>query len=132
MQELIRKYNGSIYYVFKPFPLPNHDYSFNIARAVLCASRQGREVEMRNQVFAQPEICAANDEAEIKQIAFQSGLNVAEFSRCYDNNETGAELERYVEQGKAAHIYATPTFFVNGKPLVGPRPVEEFERLIGS
>jgi protein-disulfide isomerase len=126
MQELLLKYNNSIYYVFKPFPLPNHNYSFDAARAVLCANRQGKQEELRAQIFAHQEVCAANGMLAVKQLANSSGLNMADFSKCFDNNETNAELERYVQQGKDAHIYATPTFFINGKPLVGPKPIGEF------
>ena len=130
VQQILEEYDGSVYYVFKPFPLPNHNYSFETARAVLCAARQGREWELREEVFSQQEVCTADGHVAIKQLAEDAGLNMSGFNECYDNNETGAELERYVRQGKDAHIYATPTFFVNGKPLVGPRPIEEFRKLI--
>ncbi|HSB47253.1 MAG TPA: thioredoxin domain-containing protein [Candidatus Bilamarchaeum sp.] len=131
MQQILREYNGSVYYVFKPFPLPNHNNSFEYARAVLCANRQGKEEELRAKIFAMQGQCGASTpELMVKQLANESGLNMSEFDRCYDGNETGAELEGYVEEGKAAHIYATPTFFINGKPLVGPRTLDEFRKEI--
>jgi protein-disulfide isomerase len=130
MQELFEEYNDSIFYVFKPFPLPNHNYSFEAARAVLCANRQDRQTELRAEIFSQQEICAANGHFAIKQLAKDAGLNMSDFDRCYDNNETGPELDMYIQQGKDAHIYATPTFFINGKAVVGPKPIEEFRKLI--
>jgi protein-disulfide isomerase len=130
VQQILEEYNGTVYYVFKPFPLPNHNYSFDAARAVLCASRQGKEWELKKEIFDQQEVCSADGHLAIKQLANDSGLDMAAFNSCYDNNETGAELDRFVQQGKDAHIYATPTFFVNGKPLVGPRPIEDFRKLI--
>lgn len=130
MQEILQEYNGSVYYVFKPFPLPNHNYSFEAARAVLCANRQGKEAELRAEIFDQQEVCAANGALAIKKLANQSGLNMTQFDQCYDSNETGAELATYVAEGKAAHIYATPTFFINGKPLVGPKPIDDFRNAI--
>ncbi|MEW6036550.1 MAG: thioredoxin domain-containing protein [Candidatus Micrarchaeota archaeon] len=130
VQQILEEYDGTVYYVFKPFPLPNHNYSFDAARAVLCASRQGREWELKKEIFDQQEVCSEDGHIAIKQLANDSGLDMVEFNGCYDNNETGAELAGFVQQGKDAHIYATPTFFVNGKPLVGPRPIEEFRKLI--
>ena len=47
-------------------------------------------------------------------------------------NASREELDRYIQQGKDSHIYATPTFFVNGKPLVGPKPIEEFRRAMNA
>ena len=131
MQQVLSQYNDSVYYVFKPFPLPNHNYSFEYAAAVLCANRQGKEADLRSRIFALQGSCGASTpELMVKSLANESGLNMTQFDRCYDGNETGAELAAYVREGKAAHIYATPTFFVNGKPIVGPKPLDDFKQAI--
>jgi glutaredoxin len=130
IQTILKRYNNSIYYVFKPFPVPNHKYSSDAARAVLCANRQGKQWELREGIFAQQKVCSTDGVLAIKQIANDSGLDMTAFNACFDNNETGAELERYIQQGKDAHIYATPTFFINGKPIIGPKSVDEFEKAI--
>ncbi len=130
VQQLLSEFNGSIYYVFKPFPLPNHAYSSDAARAVLCANRQGKQLALREAIFSHQEACADQGTLAIKQLAGQSGMDMSAFNSCFDNNETGAELSAYIEQGKQSHLYATPTFFINGKALVGPRPMEEFRKAI--
>jgi glutaredoxin len=130
MKAVLQKYNGTVYYVFKPFPLPNHPYSRDAARAVLCAYRQNKSWELQDQIFRQQQVCTEEGALAIKSLAQDAGLDMNGFNKCFDNNETGAELERYVRQGKDAHIYATPTFFINGKPLVGPKPLSEFEKAI--
>lgn len=127
VQQILNKYNGSVYYVFKPFPIPNHNNSFDAARAVLCADRQGKPWELREEIFRQQEVCSMDGSIAIRELAQDSGLNMTAFDQCYDNNETGAELEQYVRQGMDARIYATPTFFVNGKAVVGPKTLEQFE-----
>ncbi len=128
MKELLNRHD--IYYVFKPVPLPNHKNSYETSVAVLCANRQGKQWELREEIFAQQMVCTVDGEVGVKKLAEAAGLDMDEFNSCYDNNETGQELERYVQQADDAGIYATPTFFVNGKPLVGPQPIEEFEKLI--
>jgi glutaredoxin len=128
MRDLLAKHD--IYYVFKPFPLPNHAGSYEAAKAVLCAQKQNKSLELRRRVFAELEICKADDFLDMETLATDAGLEMGSFTQCYDNNETVSELEEYIQQGKDAHIYATPTFFVNGKPLVGPKSIEEFERAI--
>lgn len=130
VQELLSKYNGSIYYVFKPFPLPNHNNSFEAARAVLCANKQNKQWELRSTIFNQQEVCSAGGSVAIKQLAEEAGLNMTNFNQCFDKNETGAELARYVQQGKDAHIYATPTFFINDKTIIGPKSIDEFTKII--
>jgi hypothetical protein len=130
VQQLLREHNNTIYYVFKPFPLPNHNYSFDAARAVLCANRQGKQWELREAIFRQQTVCSTEGTLAIKQIATDAGLNMTAFDSCYDDNETGPEVAKYIQEGKDAHLYATPTFFINGKPIVGPRPIQDFETAI--
>jgi protein-disulfide isomerase len=127
VQQILRKYNGSVYYVFKPFPLLKHNYSMDAARAVLCANRQGKQWEMREEIFRQQEVCTTEGTLAIRKLAVDSGLDMSAFDACFDNNETGPELERYIREGTDANIYATPTFFVNGKAMVGPKTLEQFE-----
>ena len=130
VKKLIETYNDSVYYVFKPFPLPNHENSYDVAIGVLCAAEQDKQWELREAVFRQQELCVEEGEIAIKQLAEDAGLNMAEFNECYDNKQTAEQLDRYIEQAKDSHIYATPTFFVNANVLVGPQPFEEFEKLI--
>ncbi len=128
VKRLLAENNGSLLYVFKPFPLPNHKSSSAIASAVLCADRQGKAWEFRDSVFSNQKECISGGMQAIETLAAGTGLDMGRFRQCMDNNETGAELDRYIQQGKEARIYATPTFFVNGKPIVGPKPIEEFRR----
>ena len=128
VSELLERHD--IYYVFKPLPLERHNNSYDTAVAVLCAEKQNKSWELRRRVFLQQEICSASGDLAIKELAKDAGLDMEEFSRCFDNNETGAELDRYIQQGKDSHVYATPTFFVNGEPLVGPKSLEEFAGLM--
>ncbi|MFH1521247.1 MAG: thioredoxin domain-containing protein [Candidatus Micrarchaeota archaeon] len=127
VNELMNEYDGEIYYVFKPFPLPNHDYSSDAANAVLCARDQGKHFEFQKEIFRQQDVCTTDGIIAIKNIAEDVGLNMTEFNRCYDNNETEEELAEYVQQGKDAHIYATPTFFINGKPVIGPKTLDQMK-----
>ncbi len=129
VKQLLAKYNASIRYVFKPFPLPNHNNSFATAQAVLCAAKQGKEWQMRDAVFNQQGACNAGGGPTIRSIAKNAGgINLTAFDNCLANNETTTELERYIQQGKDSHIYATPTFFVNGRPIIAPSDFNALER----
>jgi glutaredoxin len=128
VQQLLAKHD--VYYIFKPFPLPNHENSYEAAKAVLCAEKQNKSWELRQRVFAELKVCKADDVLDMKILAKDAGLEMGNFTQCYDNNETVGDLENYIQQGKDAHIYATPTFFVNGEGIVGPKSLEEFEKVM--
>ncbi|MBI3588781.1 thioredoxin domain-containing protein [Candidatus Micrarchaeota archaeon] len=122
--------DGSVKYIFKPFPLPGHPYSRDAANAVLCADRQGKSWELRKLVFDHQEACAKGGVLPIKILAENAGLNMTQFDKCFDGNLTSSELDHYIAQGKASHIYATPTFFINGKPFVGVKSIEELREAV--
>jgi len=124
--DLLERYDDQIYYVFKPFPLPNHNNSFEAAQAVLCARDQEKETEFREEVFKQQDVCREDGTLAIKTVAENAQLDMAKFNECYDNNVTSAELVSYINEGNASHIYATPTFFLNGKAIVGPKTTDQF------
>jgi hypothetical protein len=132
MQTLLQMYNGSIYYVFKPFPLPAHNNSFEIAQAVLCSYQQNKSFALQSLVFSNQAQCMSGGATELDTLAQEAGLNMDQFNTCFDDNETGAQLESYIAEGKASQIYATPTFFINGKPLVGPQSLSVFEKAIAA
>jgi len=130
VKSVLASHQTDVYYIFNPFPLPSHANSYDTARGVLCANRQGRAWELQNLVFREQMVCTQEGTLAIKDLASKAGLDMAAFDSCYDDHETDAELDAYIEEGRGANIYATPTFFVNGKPLVGPKTVEEFESAI--
>ncbi len=116
-----------VYYIFKPFPLPNHENSFEAAKAVLCAAEQNREMELRKIIFDNQEVCGVGEPEDILfMFAEQSGLNMSEFKNCYYSKEIDLELNSFVEEGNKIGIYATPTFYINGKAYVGPSALEEW------
>ena len=39
-------------------------------------------------------------------------------------------VEKDIEDGKKAKIYGTPTFFINNRTIVGPKPIKAFKEII--
>ncbi|MBI2079800.1 thioredoxin domain-containing protein [Candidatus Micrarchaeota archaeon] len=130
VDSLLKQYNGSMRYVFKPFPLPNHNNSYQTALSVLCADKQGKHWELRKLVFQEQTLCSVEGSTAIEKLAVEAGLDMDKFNSCLNNQNTKNELDLYIQQGKDSHIYATPTFFIEGEPLVGPEPISDFKKII--
>jgi len=62
--------------------------------------------------------------------ADQLGLDVDEFSRCIDEERYLDEVQKDFEDGVAAGVRGTPTFFINGLPVVGAQPFSVFQNII--
>lgn len=136
--QLLQKYDGRIHFSFKPFPLPTHPYSFEAAESSLCANDQNKFWEYKQVLFEQQAVCLTptNDTNSLKghYITFAEtlGLNKEEFSQCLESGKYKSEIELHKQQGIDAGIYGTPTFYVNGKVLVAPKTLKEFEDTINS
>ncbi len=130
VEQMIAEFNDSIYYVFKPFPIPGHAYSNESAVAVLCSRNQGKEWEFQREIFKNQDTCTADGKLALRHLANASGLEMNRFNECFDTNATMAELAGYIAEGKESHIQSTPTFFINGKTYVGPMTIEQFRTAI--
>ncbi|MEK6942400.1 MAG: thioredoxin domain-containing protein [archaeon] len=132
VKELLQKYGDKIYFSFKYFPLPSHPYSFEAAESAECARAQGKFFEYKSLLFKHQLICtqSANTE-ELKSqfflLAESAGLNTEQFKQCVNTNKYEDFVQMHKRQSIAAGIYGTPTFFVNGKVLVAPKTLKEFE-----
>ena len=114
---MLSKYGGSVYFVFKPFPLPNHPYSMEAAIAASCANEGGKYWEYRAALFGNQTDVLERGDLALLDIAHN--LNVSGFNSCYASKKFQGFVEQTQKEGQDCGIYGTPTFFVNGKPFVG-------------
>ncbi len=117
VQQMLSKYGGSVYFVFKPFPLPNHPYSMEAAIAASCANEGGKYWEYRAALFGNQTDVLERGDLALLDIAHN--LNVSGFNSCYASKKFQGFVEQTQKEGQDCGIYGTPTFFVNGKPFVG-------------
>jgi predicted DsbA family dithiol-disulfide isomerase len=58
------------------------------------------------------------------------GLDVLAFEQCLSRETYQAAVQRDPEEGIRIGATSAPTFFINGRLLVGPQPLESFVRVI--
>ena len=133
VHEIIANYGDSVHYVYKAFPLPAHAYSKEAAVAAFCANDEGMYWEYRAALFESQSDVQARGPAALSDIARSLGLTA--FDSCYESGRHDIDIKKSGDECTASGIYGTPTFFVNGKPFVGPGAIndtmKEVQRLIG-
>lgn len=95
-----------------------------LAQGAECAHRAGRFWAFHDAVFAGEE--AVRPESVV-DYAIRAGLDPAAFQACLSDPEVGASVREDIATGHALGVRATPTTFVNGRPVVGalePRMLE--------
>jgi protein-disulfide isomerase len=113
--------------VFKDFPLPFHAGAGPAARAARCAGTAGRFWEYHDLLFVAQPAFARED---LIGYAGRLGLDHQAFGACLDSRRFSRAVEIDVAQGRGLGVTGTPTFFVNGRRLVGAQPLEAFREAV--
>jgi len=120
-------YGDRVKIIFKDYPLPNHPQAPKAAEAARCAGEQQKYWEMHDAMFANQR---ALEVPMLKQTARAIGLNGAAFDQCVDSGKYAAIVESGTELGNKMGVNSTPTLYVNGRPLIGAMPFENFKQII--
>jgi len=128
LKQVEEKYAGKVRIVFRDFPLSQiHPNAAKAAEAGACANDQGKFWPMHDRLFANQTKLAV---ADLKQHATELGLDATEFGTCLDSGKHAAEIKKSVEEGQRYGLSGTPSFFINGRLLVGAQPYEGFAQVI--
>lgn len=128
-QEYIQTGKAKLIYKHVAFLGPESVYA---AVASECAANQDKFWEFHDYLFEHQQ--GENEGAfnKDKLLAFGQALNLdaAQFEKCVTNDETVARVQADTEEAQKFGVSSTPTFFVNGKPLVGLKSVDEFRQVL--
>jgi protein-disulfide isomerase len=120
-------YKGKIRLVIKNYPYIYRDYSHIAAEASLAARDQGKYWEMHDLLLKRsPKL----DRESLIRYARELGLDVKKFAESIDGRKHAAEIERDKELAVKMDLYNTPTFFINGRKVIGERPFGYFKQII--
>jgi protein-disulfide isomerase len=127
LDQVKAKYGDKVRIVFRQFPLENHQNAQKAAEASLCAHEQGKFWELHDTMFKNQQALGV---ADLKAKAAELGLNASTFNQCLDSGKTAKAVADEMKGGAALGVGTTPSFFVNGRPLVGGLPLEQITAVI--
>ena len=135
MPQLIQAYvdTGKVRLTFRDFPLTQiHANALPAALASECADEQGSFWPYHDLLFArQSDWAQSNDiKTTLVQYAVELALDESAFSACLRENRYLEEVQHDFSEGVSYGITGTPSFFINGKKLVGAVPFSEFQSAI--
>jgi protein-disulfide isomerase len=112
--------NSNIHFVFQNFPLPMHNWAMKAAQYADCVGRSSNDAFWKyiSSVYAaQSDITAENADQKLTELADSSGVNGKDVAACSAKPETQSRVEASVSLGKSVDVNATPTLFINGRPV---------------
>ncbi|MCP3062617.1 thioredoxin domain-containing protein [Myxococcus sp. K38C18041901] len=127
LKTLEKEYEGKLRVAFKHQPLPNHPNAKLAAAASLAAHEQGKFWEFHDLLFANQRQL---QRPALEDYAKQLGLDVARFNKALDSGKFDTVIAEDSREGTRVGAGGTPTFFINGRPIIGAVPVDQFRRVI--
>ena len=112
---------------FKHLPLSFHANAHLAAEASMAANEQGKFWEMHDKMFANQQ---ALDRPSLERYAQEIGLDVGKFKAALDSNKYDAYIAADSAEGMRVGANGTPTFFINGRQVVGAQPIDAFKAVI--
>jgi protein-disulfide isomerase len=127
VKQLMQTYPDQIRRVIKNYPYKYRDFARMAAEASLAARDQGKYWEMHEILITRsPKL----DRVSLIAYADELGLDIKKFTDSIDNGEHAADIDRDLELAKSMDLYNTPTFYINGRQVIGERPFEYFRKII--
>lgn len=127
LKELLEKYPGKLKLVYRDFPGPNHPHALSAAEAAQCAAAQDRFWQYHDALFTRQ---VPADGWNFVALAGDLGLHPSPFDDCMKGHRYRDEVLKDLQDGLKLGVTSTPTFFINGRPLVGARPLSDFQAII--
>ena len=121
--------SGKVQVVFKHSAFLGQE-SIWAAQAAECAADQGKFWDYHDLLYAKQNGVGSFTKENLIKYAQELKLDAAKFDSCLNNDETLERVKTDTLEGRDAGVTGTPTFFINGQPLVGAQPIEAFQQQI--
>ena len=131
LYQLNEHYGDAIQFVYRDYPIFG-ELSLNAAIAAECAGDQGAFWEFHNLVFDSQSLEQAPDltQETLAVMAESLELDVEAWQVCFASREAYDEIVIDALSAQEWGVTGTPTFFINGKRMVGAQPLENFLTVI--
>jgi protein-disulfide isomerase len=102
------------------------------AEASECAADQNAFWEYHDFLFENlgEENRGAFNQENLKRFADELGLDTEAFNQCLDSGRHSQIVQQETATGQQIGIRSTPSFLVNGQPVIGAQPFEAFQQVI--
>jgi len=134
VNQMLDQYGTRIRFVFRQFPMSSvdphmHPEAEKAAEASECAAAQGKFWQAEQLFFQkQPNLSVP----DLESYASQLGLNTSQFDQCLSSGAMASRVHQDFEDGWAAGVRATPTFFVGRQMIVGPPQYPALAQLLSN
>ncbi len=132
--QVLEEYKGKINFVFRQFPLPMHKNAKAAAYAAEAAGEQGKFFEMYDKIYENQADWGESDKAMEFFIKYATDikLDMDKFKTDAASKKYEKKVQKDIDDGYAAGVNSTPTFFINGIPQESGMQLNDYKEAIDS
>jgi protein-disulfide isomerase len=128
IKQLLERYPEQVRWVFRDFPLASiHPTAPKAHEAARCAGAQGKFWEYHDVLF---ERSPRHQPDQLARYAEELKLDATAFRECLESERYAEAVEADIEEAGRLGITGTPTFYVNGRLMVGAQPLAAFQQAV--
>ena len=128
-------YKDKVKVVFKNYPLNVHPWAVKAAEAAECARLQNPDAfwDFARYFYSnQGSITIKNLQENVDKEATKLKLDAPSLKACMGSPQASDRVKQDQTDGNSVHVTSTPTFFINGIPMVGLPDNKVLEFVINS
>jgi protein-disulfide isomerase len=126
LKEVLKQHADEVRLEFKHLPLEGHPFAFVAAQSAFCGGKQGAFWKFHDALFDSSSLT----QQTFATISHSLGLNQTDFEACLTSQESQAAIMSDLQEARRLGLDGTPSFIINGKPLLGAATVEDFNEAI--
>ena len=112
VHRLQKHFGDQLRFVFRNFPLEQHELAEPAAETAEFAAAHGKFWEMHDALYKhQPEL----SEKLFGELAEELGLDAKALASALDQGEFAARIQADLASGEGSGVQGTPTFYINGQ-----------------
>jgi len=116
VKRLLKEKSKELHFVFRNFPLQeSHPHAYVSAISAEAAGKQGKFWEMHDLIFENQDKLNTHF---LLSLAEGLGLDLIQFAKDSKSEEVQNKIEKDFESGIRSGVNGTPTFFLNGSPVL--------------
>ena len=128
---------GDVLLVYYDFPLESiHPQAFAAANAARCAGAQSAAAywQMHDLLYSEVQQWSGrgNPNQAFITLAGKLALDIEKYTSCIEENTHQEKVQADIDLALNRGVRSTPSFFVNGEPLIGAQPVQVFDQAIAA
>lgn len=122
LNQIMTDYRNEVTFLFRHFPLPQHENAIVAARAAEAAGEQGKFFEMADMLYSQQDRWSESSNAEEIFIDFAADLQIdtTQFVNDLESKKYDESIQADKSDGMRLGVNSTPTVYVNGQRIYEP------------